>query len=157
LIKIHNRRGAHRAALRGIARAVTLMLLAAPAAGDEQGWDLGGAVRFNYNQNDYSESYDGAGKLDFDTARINIDYRRDALTGSFEDRDYQTRAAGDDRFIQSLFDGDATDSHFLHHAWIGWQIDPQQEVQIGMNKVPFGGLPFASHSYFFQLPYYVGL
>ena len=144
-------------ALQRIARVATLMLLAAPAAGNEQGWDFGGAIRFNYHQNDYSDRYDGAGKLDFDTARVNVDYRRRALRASLEYRYYKGRAANDGRFVQSVFDAEASDSHFLHHAWVGWQFGEADEVQVGLNKVPFGALPFASHSYFFQLPYYVGL
>jgi len=127
------------------------------SAEETSGWDFGGALRFNYVQNDYASGYDGAGKLDFDTARVNLDYRRDALTGSFEYRYYRGRAAGDGRFVQSVFDGDATDSHFLHHAWVGWRFANDDEVRLGVHKVPFGALPFASHSYFFQLPYYVGL
>lgn len=135
-----------------------LALYAASATADDtEGWDFGGAIRFSYIQNDYASAYDGSGKLDFDTARINIDYRRGALIGSFEYRYYKGRAAGDGRFVQSVFDGDASDSHFLHHAWIGWRFTENDEVQIGVNKQPFGALPFASHSYFFQLPYYVGL
>lgn len=153
-IKISSMRRAGRPTF---ACAITLMLLVAPAAANESGWHAGGAVRFNYQQNDYSDGYDGAGKLDFDTARINIDYRREALTGSFEYRYYKGRAVNDGRFVQSFFDGSSNDSHFLHHAWLGWKFTEHDEVQLGVNKVPFGGLPFASHSYFFQLPYYVGL
>ncbi|MFO7188317.1 MAG: hypothetical protein DIU74_001385 [Pseudomonadota bacterium] len=122
---------------------------------ERTGWSFGGAVRFNYHQNDYTAGYGGRGKLDFDTARINVDYRDGAFVASAEYRYYRSRAAKDGRFVQR-FGGDSEDTHFLRHAWLGWRAGGD-EFQAGLNKMPFGALPFASHSYFFQLPYYAGL
>ena len=30
-------------------------------------------------------------------------------------------------------------------------------MQVGVHQVPFGILPWASHNFYFQLPYYLGL
>jgi hypothetical protein len=83
--------------------------------------------------------------LAFDTARINLDLAAGSLLGSFEYRYYRDKFA------------DGHDYSMLHHGWIGWRFDNRHEVQGGVMKVPFGILPYASHNWFFQLPYYVGL
>ena len=66
------------------------------------------------------------------------------MIGSFEYRYYRDKHAdGHDYFV-------------LHDAWIGARISEYQ-LQAGVTKVPFGILPYASHNWFFQLGYYVGL
>jgi hypothetical protein len=118
----------------------------------EEGWQgfhvgplrIGGALRFNYIYKDWDEDYKGLGELAFDTARINLDLDADQLVGSFEYRYYRDKFA------------DGHDYSMLHHGWLGWKFDDHHEVQGGVMKVPFGILPYASHNWFFQLPYYVG-
>lgn len=46
--------------------------------------------------------------------------------------------------------------HFLRRAIIGYER-PHVTFDIGVSRAPFGLLPFASNSWFFGLPYYVGL
>lgn len=106
---------------------------------------IGGAIRFNYIYKDWDEAYQSAGEIAFDTARINLDLNADQFIGSFEYRYYRDKFSGGHEY------------NMLHHAWLGWRFDEQNEIQGGVTKVPFGILPYASHNWFFQLPYYVGL
>jgi hypothetical protein len=107
---------------------------------------VGGAFRFNYIYKDWDEDFQGLGELAFDTARINLDLDDDAspMSGSFEYRYYRDKFA------------DGHDYSMIHHAWIGRKFGERREVQAGITKVPFGILPYASHNWFFQLPYYLG-
>ncbi|MDP8245333.1 MAG: hypothetical protein P9L94_14710 [Candidatus Hinthialibacter antarcticus] len=45
----------------------------------------------------------------------------------------------------------------LHHGWLGYRLSDRDEIHLGVHQVPFGIIPYASHNWFFQLPYYVGL
>ena len=45
----------------------------------------------------------------------------------------------------------------LKSGWLGYAFTPQDEIQIGLTRVPFGITPYNSNSYFFQINYYVGL
>jgi len=96
---------------------------------------------------DWNDAYAWPGELAFDTARINLDLAEEAspFIGSFEYRYYQEKFA------------DGHDYSMIHHAWIGRKFGDRHEVQAGVTKVPFGILPYASHNWFFQLPYYLGL
>lgn len=105
---------------------------------------IGGAFRFNYIYKDWDPAFDWPGELAFDTARLNLDLDAGALIGSFEYRYYR------DKF------SNGHDYSMIHHGWLGWRFDEHHEVQAGVTKVPFGILPYASHNWFFQLPYYVG-
>ncbi len=121
----------------------------------DEGWEplkigpvrIGGAFRVNYVYKDWDDAYDWPGELAFDTARINLDLDTEAspFIGSFEYRYYQDKFA------------DGHDYSMIHHAWIGRKFGERREVQAGVTKVPFGILPYASHNWFFQLPYYLGL
>ncbi|MEA5445111.1 hypothetical protein VCB98_04660 [Gammaproteobacteria bacterium AB-CW1] len=44
----------------------------------------------------------------------------------------------------------------IHHAWIGYELESGAQIQTGISQVPFGLQPFASHSYWFGVPYYLG-
>lgn len=106
---------------------------------------IGGAVRFNYAVTDWNEVYDNFGEWAFDTARVNVDFTEaEPLIGSFEYRYYDTKHSSDSY-------------HMLHHGWIGYRLPDDSELQLGVHRVPFGILPYASDNYWFQLPYYVGL
>ncbi len=45
----------------------------------------------------------------------------------------------------------------LHHGYIGYKRSELFEIDVGVHRVPFGILPYASHNWFETLPYYVGL
>ncbi|MGK7312799.1 MAG: porin [Candidatus Longimicrobiales bacterium M2_2A_002] len=102
--------------------------------------ELGGALRFNAQYRDWVRTGQttGRGSFDFDTFRLNADGTYAGLAFSAEYRIY----AG---------------YHMLHHGWVGYDFTGSLTVRAGVHKVPFGPLPYASHNWFFQLPYYVGL
>ncbi|MBZ0256702.1 hypothetical protein K8I31_11610, partial [bacterium] len=74
----------------------------------------------------------------------NVEFEWENLIGSAEYRYYY------------YFDYDQ-DTSFLHHGWLGYKLTDQDQIHLGVHQVPFGILPYASHNWFFQLPYYVGL
>lgn len=100
---------------------------------------VGGALRYNI----YDKSW-VKGKTEpqfaWDTWFLNIDARNSGIDLSFQYRFYP----GDD-------------THFLHHGYIGYAFNDDLYVKLGVCQVPFGITKFASHSFWFQLPYYVGL
>ena len=101
---------------------------------------LGGAVRTNLFYKDWSESK----RMDLDTIRLNLEFEMQNLIGSAEYRYY---------YYQDL----DCDTHMIHHGWLGYRFAESDEIQFGVHQVPFGIIPYASHNWFFQLPYYVGL
>ncbi|MFT5424646.1 MAG: hypothetical protein ACI89L_002443 [Phycisphaerales bacterium] len=106
---------------------------------------VGGALRYNYSTRDYGSHYQDSGELALDTVRVNLDLDTEHIIGSLEYRYYNERFT------------DNHDYHMLKYAWLGWKIDDESQVRAGLTQVPFGIQTYASHSWFFQLPYYVGL
>ncbi len=48
--------------------------------------------------------------------------------------------------------------NMLQHGYIGTELEREGlSFRLGVTQVPFGVLPYASHNFFFSLPYYVGL
>jgi hypothetical protein len=45
----------------------------------------------------------------------------------------------------------------IHHADLAADLSDQQRLVVGITKVPFGIQPYGSHSWWFGLPFYVGL
>lgn len=41
----------------------------------------------------------------------------------------------------------------LHHAWFGVKPNENNQIELGITQVPFGLLPFATHSFWFGLGY----
>lgn len=119
--------------------AILLALESGAANAAEDHIDVGGAVRFQYSWEDYDEgNRDRAGDLDLDTVRINFDGEVSGITLSAELRYYQYMEV-------------------IHHAWLGYQINPEWQGRLGISQVPFGNLPYNSHSFFFSSNYYLGL
>ncbi|NZA25618.1 hypothetical protein H0E84_04420 [Luteimonas sp. SJ-92] len=95
---------------------------------------LGGAVRFSYGWLDYGP---GTG---FDPELLRIDASGNTGRAFFS---LQYR----------WYDGfDA-----VHHAWAGWKLDGSSDLRVGVQQVPFGLLPYASHSFWFGSGYYLGI
>ena len=106
---------------------------------------IGGAMRVNYVLGDYPDRGNGpsrggnGGNFELDTFRINMDLKYDQLVGKLEYRWYNGY-------------------NFLHTGWLGWDFDDGSQVQVGVNRVPFGPGPYGvSQSWFFDQHYYVGL
>lgn len=107
---------------------------------------LGGAMRVNYVIGDYnqpspsqpSRGGDG-GNFELDTFRLNLDYTNGPYLAKAEYR---------------FYDG----YNFLHTGWAGYTLKDESQIQVGLNRVPFGpGAYGVSKSWFFDQHYYVGL
>ncbi len=135
--------------------ALTLLLLTLPLFSDSSydaikvgPFKIGGALRANYVQGDYvlpSSDYSGAdrgakwGDVELDTVRINIDLEEGSYIGKFEYRWYNGYS-------------------FIHTAWLGYKFDKDNQVEVGITRVPFGPGDYGiSNSWFFDQHYYVGL
>ena len=44
----------------------------------------------------------------------------------------------------------------VHHAWVGYNTSENLQIQAGVIRVPFGLLPYAAHTFWLGVPYYVG-
>lgn len=120
--------------------AAVVMAMAVPAAGaEEDGIGFGGAVRFQYAYEPYNDgNKDRGGDIDFDTFRLNLDGSLGDVILSAEWRYYQYM-------------------NVIHHVWVGYDFDEHWQGQAGVTKLPFGVLPYNSHSYFFSSNFYLGL
>lgn len=106
--------------------------------------DVGGAIRFNYVYKGWQDEYP-RGFLALDTARLDVKYDDGRLLGSAQYRYYNFPGGqGDYR------------SHFLHHGWAGVRFDDKSELHAGVDRSPFGLLPFASNNFFESIAYYLG-
>ena len=100
---------------------------------------VGGALRFNAFYKSWDKvNQDKSGDFDFDTFRINVDGSHRNVDVSLEYR---------------LYSG----YHMLHHGYVGYTFDQGTEVQVGVTRKPFGLLPYASHNWFFDITYYLGM
>ena len=109
------------------------------AGNEEKNIKLGGAVRFNYRDssfNDPQKSKGGDGI--FDIFRLDVDGEYNDLIISAQYRWYSYM-------------------NVIHHAWVGYNFTDNSQGQLGITKVPIGLLPYASHNWWFGVPYYVGL
>jgi hypothetical protein len=107
---------------------------------------LGGCIRANYVSGDYPDDGTGSpqrggngGNMELDVFRINLDWQKDDWLGKAEYRWY---------------DG----YNFFHTAWLGYNLDENAQLQVGLNRVPFGvGAYGPANSWFFDQHFYVGL
>ncbi|MFO7830472.1 MAG: hypothetical protein R6V18_00650 [Desulfuromonadaceae bacterium] len=132
-----------------LALVATLLLLVPSSVLAFQVGDLsiGGAIRANYTIGDYaprsgegpSRADEDGGDFDLDVFRINLDYERGNWVAKAEYRFYPGY-------------------NMLHTGWFGYNFDDGSQVQVGVNRVPFGpGAYGVSQSWMFDQHYYVGL
>ena len=104
--------------------------------------NLGGALRFNYNYSDWiQQSKNNFGQFGYDVFRLNASASYKKLVLDAEYRFYAATSGG----------------AMLKHGWIGYHFNPEHQLQVGLNTVPFGVLPYNSNNWFFNINYYVGL
>jgi len=107
----------------------------------KDGIKFGGALRYNILSTNYESSSDKTDpQFTWDTWRLNMDGSLSGIDFSFEYRFYPS-----------------SNNHFLHHGYFGYKFSDVVYTKVGVSQVPFRILSFASHNYFFQAPYYVGL
>ena len=135
--------------------AAFLMCIPATASAIQIGdLSIGGAMRANYTIGDYtpvldrsSRAEDDWGAFALDTFRINLDYANGPIVGKAEYR-----------FYPGYGSNNHDSYHFPHTGWIGYNFDDDSQVQVGLNRVPFGpGAYGVSQSWMFDQHYYVGL
>ncbi len=108
-----------------------------PATAD--GMVFGGALRFQYAYRDWDEaSRERFGDLEFEVFRVNVVGRQGRVSFSGEYRWYE--------FMDTI-----------HHGWIGYDFTERLTARVGVQQVPFGNLPYNSHSFFFSSGFYLGL
>ncbi|QYK15015.1 carbohydrate porin [Shewanella rhizosphaerae] len=100
---------------------------------------FGGAARFQYSYEEYSDvNADRGGDFDFDLFRIDVNGNLDDVIFSAQYRWFEYM-------------------NVIHHAWVGYNFDDEQQGKIGVTQVPFGILTYASNNYFFSSNFYLGL
>jgi hypothetical protein len=104
---------------------------------DEDGFELGAAIRFNLGWRDYG-SGSGNGRPELELLRLEARGRSGPLLFSSQYRWY-----------------DGFDA--VHHAFLGWSLAGDSDLRLGVQQVPFGLLPHASHSFWFGAGYYLGI
>lgn len=109
--------------------------------GKVDGFTVGGALRYNLMSTNYESNGNKLKtKTDWDTWRLNVDGSHSGIDLSFEYRFYP-----------------ASGTHFIHHGYLGYGFSEKVYMMLGVSQVPFGIADFASHSWWFQIPYYLGL
>lgn len=102
---------------------------------------FGGAVRFNTIIQNYEKSEKALDEsVKFDAFIISADAHQMGFDVSLQYRFYPE-----------------SKTHFFRHAYIGYEIDQKWYAKLGIIQKPFGIGDYASHNWFFQLPYYLGL
>ena len=99
---------------------------------------LGGALRLNAAWKDYDQgSKDRSGNFGFEVfmASVKAEY------GDFH-------AAVQYRWY--------ADFQAVRYAYLGYDINQNWEMQLGVHQVPFGNLPYNAHSFWFDATYYMG-
>ncbi len=101
--------------------------------------EIGGALWLNYayRRFDRGDRRTG-GDFGFDLFRVSVDGSLQGILISLQYRFYAYM-------------------HAIHHGWLGYAPDDAWQVRVGVTQAPFGLLPYASHSYWFGIPYYLGM
>lgn len=103
--------------------------------------DLGGVLRFNYNNSSWKPNQQKrGGDFGFEVFRINADVTYGKLELHL-----------DQRFYSSAFGG-----AFLKYGWFQYNLNKKSHLKLGLIPTYFGPQQFNSHSWFFQLPFYLG-
>lgn len=108
--------------------------------------DLGGAVRARW---DYDPDRD-IQTFNFDTAILSAKYSSDSWIGAAKYRFYG-------RAYPYRYTDNVGDIAFAESAWIGYRFNPEQQVQVGLNQIPFGLQPYFGSTFFETLGNVVGL
>lgn len=122
--------------------------IAAPASAIQvtDNLDLGGAVRARW---DYDPDRD-IQKFNFDTAFLTAKYNSDTWIGAAKYRFYG-------RAYPYQYTNNVGDVAFAESAWVGYKFNPDQQVQMGLNQLPFGLQPYFGSTFYETLGNVVGL
>ncbi|MCK8516823.1 hypothetical protein M0534_10890 [Methylonatrum kenyense] len=99
---------------------------------------FGGAVRLTYAWTDWDDQQkDRGGDFDLEHVGINMDGSIGDVILSAQWRRYN-------------------DFQAIRYAWVGYEFTDRTHMELGITQVPFGILPFSSHSFWLGGTYYVG-
>ncbi len=108
---------------------------------NESAFKVGGLLRYNFGFSQYENPMTPAsGYATIDTWGVNAKGSAHGIDLDFEYRFYPTSG-----------------THFIHHGYFGYEANESLYLKAGVFQKPFGIGKFASHSFWFQGPYYVGL
>ncbi|BDY06844.1 outer membrane beta barrel protein [Ferrimonas sp. YFM] len=107
-------------------------------AAAEDGMNIGGSVRVNYGLRFYDDQQKDKGG----------DFNFDVLTLKFDGTHGKWGLSSEYRF--------ASGKHFIKWGYGYYQMNDDLQIQLGVNKTPFGNPGFISNSWWFGLPYYLG-
>jgi len=101
--------------------------------------NIGGAVRVNYSYKEYDKQSESTlGSLEFELFRLNVT----SEVGQFK------------LFAQYRW---YSEFSMPEYAYMSFDLTDKSEVQLGLNKVPFGVLPYSSFGYWESILYHLGL
>lgn len=103
--------------------------------------DISGAIRGKYQYRDFAR-FD-KNKLEFVDSRLIINYSSPTWLAYSDYRCYRTE--------------ELCDLNLLVDAWVGYQLNPQQQLSVGMMPVPFGPGQYWGNTYYEGNAYYLGL
>jgi hypothetical protein len=109
-------------------------------------FDLGGAIRARVDE----DSTRGIHKFGIDTLMLSATYTSDSWIGEARYRFY-----GKDYPYQ--YTRHFGDINFAEYAWIGYRFDATQQIQVGLNQVPFGLQRLYSDTFLETLGFTMGL
>lgn len=102
---------------------------------------VGGALRYNYNYSSWKPNQKKrGGDFGFEVFRINVD-------AVYKQWEFHI----DQRFYVEAFGG-----AFLKYGWFQYNLNKNSHLKFGLIPSYFGAQQFNSHSWFFNLPFYVG-
>lgn len=100
-------------------------------------FDIYGSVKLNYSYANFSESSkDKLGDLAFESFILGVDAKQ-GKWGVKAEYNFST-------------------NDFIKYGYGYYQVNEQWQLQLGVNKVPFGSPDYISNSYWFSIPYYMG-
>ncbi|MEM1119214.1 MAG: hypothetical protein AAGJ18_02120 [Bacteroidota bacterium] len=103
--------------------------------------DIGGALRFNYNLSSWKPNQrQRGGDFGYEVFRITVDANYRKLGFHLDHRFYAVGFGGD----------------FMKYGWMQYNFDDKSHMKLGLIPAYFGVQQFNSHSWFFQLPFYLG-
>ncbi|NUT77716.1 hypothetical protein HNO86_21960 [Pseudomonas sp. C1C7] len=108
--------------------------------------DLGGAIRARW---DYDPDRD-IQNFGLDTVYLSAKYNSDTWIGEAQYRFYG-------RSYPYRYTKNYGDIQFAKLAWLGYKFNPDQQVQVGLNNVPFGLQPYFGSTFYETLGNVIGL
>lgn len=105
----------------------------------DTGITVGGKIAFLYGNGTYDDGvHHRRGDVKWDNFDLTLNGKVHGVLLSAQWRWYQYMSA-------------------IRWAWIGYDFTPASQLQLGFTQIPFGNLPFNSHSWFESSNFYVGL